>query len=216
MLRDNIHFVPIVFEIAARVVQFLGPFKFSALHVRRNDLQYKEVFMNADKTLENISPVLKPNEVLYIATDEKDPRFFAAFEEKHKIFQWKDFFTEKGGYVLKGVKIPRKLEGCIEQAICAMGRIFAGTMESTFSSYIFRLRGYIANAAKNKEWDVKSKMSTDILFHTLAYTGNVEQDRKITFSHKPPKGQIYLSEHPSIWEDVELDKTYWEDPNNLF
>lgn len=37
----------------------------------------------------------------------------------------------------------RKLEGCIEQVICAMGRSFFGTLESTFSSYIFRLRGYI-------------------------------------------------------------------------
>ena len=44
-------------------------------------------------------------------------------------------------YFLTGLKVPRKLVGCIEQAICAMGRAFFGTKESTFSSYIVRLRG---------------------------------------------------------------------------
>ena len=33
MLRDNVHFLPVVFDIAARVVQYLGPLGFSAMHV---------------------------------------------------------------------------------------------------------------------------------------------------------------------------------------
>lgn len=71
MLRDHVHYTHVVFDIAARVIQFLKPFKYSSLHVRRNDLQYKEVFMGADETMKHIKPLVLPNEVLYIATDEK-------------------------------------------------------------------------------------------------------------------------------------------------
>lgn len=191
-LRDHVHFPEIVFEIAARVVHYLGLFKYSALHVRRNELQYKEVFMPSEKTLQNIRPLLLPGEVLYIATDETDPHFFDAMEREHRIYRWDDFFTERGGNVLKGVNIPRKLIGCIEQVICAGARAFMGTLESTYTSYIFRLRGYIGTP------------NTEVYFHTLKYTGDKLRDRQTTFSKKPEKGQIYQTEHRDMWEDLEL------------
>mmetsp|Transcript_4025 Transcript_4025/g.8643 ORF Transcript_4025/g.8643 Transcript_4025/m.8643 type:complete len:537 (+) Transcript_4025:1606-3216(+) len=197
MLRDNIHYRALVFDIAARVIRELGPFKFSALHIRRNDLQYKEVFLSGQETLENVRPLLKTGEKLYIATDETDSEFFRPFSQDFEVYQWKDFFGPRGNYALRGVDIPRKLEGCVEQAICALGRVFAGTLESTFSSYIFRLRGYY------------HAPNTEVYFHTLKYSGNVMRDRARTYSRKPLKGQIYKSEHPSIWEDAELPHTTW-------
>ena len=197
MLRDHVHFLPQVFDIAAKVIAFLGLHRYSSFHVRRNELQYKEVFMGADRLLRHVRPLLKPAETIYIATDETDPSFFAAIEKEHRVFQWHDFFTEKGGNVLNGVDIPRKLEGCIEQVICAGARFFAGTLESTFTSYIFRLRGY--TNAPNKE----------VYFHTLPYTGNVEADRRTTWSRKPIKGQIYKSEDPSMWTAPESEHTSW-------
>mmetsp|Transcript_22975 Transcript_22975/g.50057 ORF Transcript_22975/g.50057 Transcript_22975/m.50057 type:complete len:521 (-) Transcript_22975:1446-3008(-) len=197
MLRDNVHFRTIVFDVAARVIQFLGPFQYSSLHVRRNDLQYKEVFMGAGKTLNNVKALLKPREKLYFATDEKKfQEFFRPFADaNYDIYHWDDFFTDRGGNVLKGINIPRKLEGCIEQVICALGRVFAGTLESTFSSYIFRLRGYY------------QAPSTEVYFHTLEYTGNKKRDRARTRSRKPLKGQIYKSEFPSMWEDADAAHT---------
>lgn len=39
MLRDNVHYRALVFDVAARVIQFLGPFNYAAFHIRRNDLQ---------------------------------------------------------------------------------------------------------------------------------------------------------------------------------
>ncbi|GBG34300.1 Hypothetical Protein FCC1311_105232 [Hondaea fermentalgiana] len=197
MLRDHVHYRSIVFDIAARVIRELGPFRFAALHVRRNDLQYKEVFLSAQDTLNNVRALLRPGEKLYIATDETNANFFEAFEKEYEVFQWKDFFGPRGNYALRGVDIPRKLEGCIEQVICALARVFAGTLESTFSSYIFRLRGYY------------HAPNTEVYFNTLKYTGNVKQDRARTYSRKPLKGQIYKSEHPSIWEDAELPHTTW-------
>jgi len=197
MLRDHVHYPRIVFDIAARVVEFLGPFQYASLHVRRNELQYKEVFLQARETMNNVAPLLKKGERLYIASDETQDSWFDEFNNEYQVYRWKDFFTEKGGNVLSGVYIPRKLEGCIEQVICAYARIFAGTLESTFSSYIFRLRGYY------------HAPNTEVYFHTLAYSGVVKKDRFKTWSKKPLKGQIYKSEHPSIWEDAELPLTKW-------
>ncbi len=111
--------------------------------------------MSAQETLRNIEPLLKAGEPVYIATDETEPGFFSPFEQNHAVYKWDDFFTPKGKNVLVGVKIPRKLIGCIEQVICSGGRAFMGTLESTFTSYIFRLRGY-ANAP-----------NTEVYFHTL-------------------------------------------------
>lgn len=193
-LRDHVHFPPIVFEVAARVVKFLGLFEYSSMHVRRNELQYKEVFMSAERLHENIAPLLKPRETLYIATDETDPAFFSSLtsEHGHEVYKWDDFFTERGGNVLTGVKIPRKLIGCIEQVICSGSRAFMGTLESTYTSYIFRLRGYVK--APNDE----------VYFHTLKYSGNKFADREVTWSKKPEKGQIYQTEHRYMWEDLEF------------
>jgi hypothetical protein len=144
VLRDGVRFVDVVWEVAARVVAKLGAFQYSALHIRRNDLQYKGSWSNASVTLRNVRALLLEGEPLYIATDEMNPDFFAPFLERHpQLYQWKDMFTERAGSVLKGVQIPRKLIGCIEQAICAMGRRFIGTEHSTFSGYINRIRGYV-------------------------------------------------------------------------
>mmetsp|Transcript_32003 Transcript_32003/g.39418 ORF Transcript_32003/g.39418 Transcript_32003/m.39418 type:complete len:130 (+) Transcript_32003:609-998(+) len=123
--------------------------------------------------------------------------FFSPIAKEHKIYRWDDFFTSTGEYALKGIKIPRKLEGCIEQVICAMGRSFFGTLESTFSSYIFRLRGYLDAPVK------------ETYFHTLKYTGVVDEDRTITYRKKPLKGQIYKTEFPDMWEDANSAHTKW-------
>jgi hypothetical protein len=189
-LRDHVHFPRIVFELAARVVHAIGLFQFTALHVRRNELQYKEVFMSAAATLDNIRPLLKRGEPIYIATDETQAGFFEAIEKEHPVYRWEDFFTEKGKNALTGLKIPRKLIGCIEQVICSGGRAFMGTLESTYTAYIFRLRGYV-NAP-----------NTEVYFHTLKYTGDKMKDRQMTYSKKPERGQIYQTEHRDIWEDL--------------
>ena len=110
--------------------------------------------------------------------------------------------------MLTGVDIPRKLEGCIEQVICALGRVFVGTIESTFTSYIFRLRGYLQQvpllARGGGGFDA---INTEVYFHQLRYNGEVANDRRVTYSRKPVKGQIYKSEHPDIWEDSQSAHT---------
>lgn len=206
MLKDHVHFHQVVFDKAALILDRLrtlsqgaaSRFNFVALHVRRNDLQYKEVFMSAGDLYGNIKPLIKENEVFYIASDEKDDGFFDIIKNNgHQFYRWKDFADITGSREWKETPTIRKLEGCIEQVVCANGRIFFGTLESTFTSYIFRLRGYLNAPVK------------EVYYHTLKYKGEVSADRRITYARKPPKGQIYKSEHPSIWEDAVSLKTFW-------
>lgn len=187
MLRDHVHYIPMVFEIASKVVSVLGMWNFSSIHVRRNDLQYKEVFVSAQETLDNIRALLNPGEPIYLATDETSPEFFAIIEKEFPLYRWQDFFSQKGNNVLADIEIKAKLEGCIEQVICAMGRRFFGTKESTFSSYIVRLRGYVNAPDKN------------IYFHNKHYSGILSEDSR----HFPRiHGTKYKSEDPSMWEDI--------------
>eukprot|EP00483_Globobulimina_turgida_P009435 UN09454 len=141
MLRDHVHLLEEVFGYASLCVQKLCAFQYAALHVRRNELQYKESFIAAADSLKHIKPLLKENEVLYIATDEKDDRFFQVMQKEYTVYRWKDFFDKKSVmYLGDDVELPRKFEGVIEMAICGMGRIFFGTDTSTFSAYITRVK----------------------------------------------------------------------------
>ena len=68
MLRDHVHLNGEVMEYASLIVQKMGAFQYAALHIRRNELQYKDSFIAAGESLKHIEPLLKENEVLYIAT----------------------------------------------------------------------------------------------------------------------------------------------------
>ena len=159
--RDGVHYVPEVYEVAAQIVAKLGGFgAFSSAHVRRNDLQYKEVFISGDKTAQHVTNLLKPGESLYIATDELAPGFFKALSQGRKVYRWHDFVKPKG--LIEPRAVSYRIGGLIEQVICAAGRVFIGTPQSTFTGFIPRLRGYMDAADKNTyfhtEMNVKLKM----------------------------------------------------------
>ena len=211
MLRDHVRFPDIVWEVAARVISVLGPFGYSSLHIRRNDLQYKQVFVAAKATLDNTAPLFNEGEPLYISTDETSATFFDAMRAHHPVYQWADFFKEHGKFALRGVHIPRKLIGCIEQVphppairhpgttrlstsahlgasrqvICAAGRRFVGTQHSTFTSYIVRLRGYL-DAPDTGTYFHNTKNSAD----------DPEAKRKKVHHHR---GSDYMTEDPRMW-----------------
>ena len=65
-----------IFEAASKAVAFLGIFNYLSMHVRRNDLQYKDVFIGATTMLKNVEALVLPGETLYMATDEHDPEYF--------------------------------------------------------------------------------------------------------------------------------------------
>ena len=144
LLRDGVHYRRELFEAAARVVRKLALFKYAAMHVRRNELQYKEEFVGSAKLLDNAKALLVPGEVIYLATDEQDKSFFDEMQEGgHRIFFLSDFTADLAD-------VPKSKLGIVEQIICAGGRIFFGTGHSTFSSFIYRLRGYMGAPVKGE------------------------------------------------------------------
>eukprot|EP01084_Bolivina_argentea_P218126 370215_1 len=195
VLRDHIHLNAEIMDYAMLVVSILGAFNYASFHIRRNELQYRYVFAEATESYKNVRPLLMDGEVLYIATDELDANYFKVFEEdgKRKVYRWKDFFGPTAQFEqTKNVVIPGKLHGEVEMAICAMGRIFFGTKESTFTQYIGILRGYVGAPY------------TQTLYHHYPLTKDVEQSSQISKSNpgKPYRGQIYKIAFPELWEDL--------------
>ena len=110
---------------------------YSSLHVRRNDLQFKDALISDDKWWENTHEIWKATELLYISTDEKDMMFFDNFARRHELRFLQDYWemANLGSFAKEHL-------GMIDAIVASRGRAFAGTWFSTFSGYIIRMRGY--------------------------------------------------------------------------
>ena len=101
---------------------------YSSLHIRRGDLQFKEVKFDSSEWYANTKEIWKPNEVLYIATDERNQSFFDGFREKHS--GPLRFLGDYKG--LAGLDdIDPSLYGMIDTVIASRGEMFAGTVRIT-------------------------------------------------------------------------------------
>ena len=150
-IRDFIHYHGNIFCAAGKIVKLLqdegkergfeideeGGGGFSALHVRRGDLQYKEVIISAEEWYDNTAKLWHEKEILYVSTDEKKKSFFDPIAKHHDL-RYLDDYWEKAGLD----KLDPNHMGMVESAVAARARIFVGTWHSTFSAYIMRLRGY--------------------------------------------------------------------------
>lgn len=110
---------------------------YSALHVRRGDLQYKKVKIPAQEWYDNTKDVWYPNELLYIATDERDKSFFDDIKKHHELRFLDDYWD-----LADLSSLDPNYMGMIDTIVASRGRAYAGTWFSTFSGYINRLRGY--------------------------------------------------------------------------
>ena len=157
-VRDFLHYNDQIYCVAGKIVKAVqaeakqygfnpdeeGAGGFSAMHIRRGELQYKKVKISAEEWYENTKNVWKPNEILYIATDERNKTFFDPIAEHHQLRFLDDYFE------IAGLKdIDPNYFGMIDTIIASRGRAFAGTFFSTFSGYINRLRGYHGMSMKD-------------------------------------------------------------------
>eukprot|EP00752_Nemacystus_decipiens_P006283 g5664.t1 len=108
---------------------------FSTFHIRRGDFQYTRMKPAADVIKAATVDLVRPGEVLFIATDERKKEFFDVIAEDHQVFYLSDFMD-----VLVGIDPSYYL--MIDTIVASQGRTFIGTWRSTFTGYITRLRGY--------------------------------------------------------------------------
>lgn len=65
-----------------KFLTFLTSFIISYLFFQRGDFQFKRTRISADEIYENTKDILEPGASIYIATDERDKKFFNPLKEK--------------------------------------------------------------------------------------------------------------------------------------
>ncbi|KAL3785701.1 hypothetical protein HJC23_008734 [Cyclotella cryptica] len=153
-VRDFLHYVDPIYCAAGKIIRLLeeeasmqaeaaGKKKsdttpgFSSIHCRRGDFQYKKTKISAEEWLNATIGILHPEEIVYVATDEKDRSFFEPLEGQYNL-RFLDEFSEAAGLD----DLDPNYAGMIDTIVASRGRIFFGTWFSTFSGYINRMRGY--------------------------------------------------------------------------
>jgi len=206
-VRDFIHYHDNIFCAAGKIMKLLqeeglqrgfnmddeGGGGFSAMHVRRGDLQYKEVIISAEEWYANTAPLWYPNEILYIATDEQNKSFFDPIAKHHNLRFLGDYWDKAG----LGDLDP-SLMGMVEIVVCSRGRLFVGTWHSTFTAYITRLRGYYGTSKVSNYYSFKPRR---LVLHKWEYPGGNYAAREF------PIGWLGIDGDEFIDGDIEANST---------
>jgi hypothetical protein len=194
-VRDYLHYNDVIYCAAGKIVKALqqegmqrgfavddeGAGAYSAMHIRRGDLQYKKVKISASEWYNNTKEVWQPNEILYIATDERDKSFFDDLSAHHDL-RFLDHYAE-----LANLKdLDPNYMGMVDTIVASRGRAFAGTWFSTFSGYINRLRGYHGMSMQDSWYGFLPKK-------TAVHEWNVVTD------------SVYAFEWPEGWVGIDAD-----------
>lgn len=144
--------------------------------------------ISADEWYENTKDVWQKNEILYIATDEKDKTFFDPFRKAgHKLYFLNDF-----DHIVGLKNIDPNWMGMIDVVVASRGRAFAGSFRSTFTGYINRLRGYYG------------KSMTDSYFGQLKEKLMMHEWHNVNLD-------TYAKEWPDAWMGIDADTTPSQD-----
>ncbi len=146
----------------------------------RGEFQYKEVKIQASELLDNVGKFIPKNELLFIATDERNRSFFDPLKARFPKLRFLDDYKDLAD--LSSIN-PNYL-GMIDQIVCTQGEIFVGTWFSTFSGYITRMRGYSGR--------------TD---NTVYYGTMKHRDRY--HKHELVKFPYYMREWNTSWDGID-------------
>jgi len=140
LIRDRIHFPEAAAEWAARILYHM-PSSFAAMHYRRSDFGPGPRQITPGQVFNNTANIYKEGEYIYVCTDEEpvlfESDFVNTFKKRNPILSWQDFRLQPYTQGIPPMYVPM-----VEMIIAGQSRIFVGTMWSTFSGYIQRLRGY--------------------------------------------------------------------------
>ena len=150
LVARHVHYKSELFDLGFEAVNWLGDRNYYALHVRRNDFQYKHLFITGEELLENLKGQIPQSARLYIATDCQDKEYFKPLAEYYRIFFYEDVVAGSG------LKCPHyNFIPIIEQLICTRAVAFIGNDYSTLSSYVYRMRGYM-NDIEDKKFRINT------------------------------------------------------------
>eukprot|EP00536_Pseudo-nitzschia_multiseries_P003175 jgi/Psemu1/236458/estExt_Genewise1.C_470075 len=197
-IRDHLYYGDEIQCAAARVVDKVRDHvsnvtngksrEFVSFHIRRGDFQFKETRIGIEEIIENTQDLIPPNSVIFIATDERNSEFFEPMRKKYDLLFLKDFQKD-----LKGVN--SNYFGMIDQLIASRGSKFFGCYQSTFTSYIMRLRGYHSIKDKSEGWE------QGILPTSYYYT---PKNRQLMMHEYSPLGGAFFSrEFPTSWRGID-------------
>ena len=157
---------------------------FDTFHIRRGDFQFKTTRIAAEEIVKNTEAELTPNTTIFIATDERDKKFFQPLRDRYDIWFLDDFKDE-----LEGVNT--NYYGMIDQLVASKGRIFFGCFFSTFTGYINRIRGYHSTKDKAPGFE-------DGLLPTTYYYATIDK-KTIMHVYSSIRSGFFNREYPASW-----------------
>ncbi|KAL7532702.1 hypothetical protein ACHAXR_006532 [Thalassiosira sp. AJA248-18] len=199
-VRDHLRYSDVIQCAAARVVAAVrkrardrGKNKnpngeFDSFHIRRGDFQYKNTRLEADEIYNHSRAEIPDGSTVFVATDHQGKPFFKPLAKHYDLVFLNDFKEE-----LKDVNT--NFFGMIDQLVASRGRVFFGCYHSTFSGFIFRIRGYHAQKEKLDGWEQGK------IHNSFYYTGEKE---KYSYEHYlPVHSPIYSREFPVSWRNID-------------
>jgi len=197
-VRDHLHYTDEIQCAAGRVVDKVRRHvskrtdgkstAFDTFHVRRGDFQYKETRIEIEEIIKNTKEHLTPNSTIFIATDERDKKYFEPMKKMYDLLFLDDFTKELVG-------VNSNYYGMIDQLVASQGRLFFGCWKSTFTGYIMRMRGYhsIKNKAPGYE---RGELPTSYYY--------VTKDRyKEMHKYASLRPGYFIREYPTSWRDID-------------
>lgn len=124
------------------------------------DFQFKQTRIDAEEIFKNSKEQLKPNSTVFIATDERDKKFFDPLKKHYNVWFLDDF-----QHALNGVN--SNYFGMIDQLVASRGQTFFGCWFSTFTGFINRIRGYRSVKDKLPGYE-QGVLPTSFYYATLA------------------------------------------------
>lgn len=170
-MRDHMRYNDEIQCAAARVVKAMRQIArksdptgnpngdYHSFHVRRGDFQFKQTRIEAEEIYKNTKEELMPNSTIFIATDERDKKFFEPLKKHYNVWFLDDFND-----ALKDVN--SNYFGMIDQLVASRGQIFFGCWFSTFTGFITRIRGY--RSVKDKLPGYEQGVLRSTLYYAVA------------------------------------------------
>ncbi|KAL3937356.1 MAG: hypothetical protein SGBAC_007523 [Bacillariaceae sp.] len=200
-VRDHVRYIDDIQCAAARIVAAVREDArkkisnnpdgiFDSFHIRRGDFQYKKTRVEAMEILKAAKDEIPEGTFVYVATDERDKKFFADMEG-----YWNVVYMDNYMHLLDGVN--KNFFGMIDQLVSSRGRTFFGCWFSTFTGYITRLRGYHSQNAQAEGYEM------GLLPDTYYYA--VIDHKKKLHDFWPVKKLYYAREYPVSWRNIDFD-----------